>query len=89
MRAPDTRLNLAADPLSPTGAITTTIPLLVVSEERKQQELRRTGDRLEPGTRRRTLVLTMLCIAWLLTGYGLIGLSFHLTDGDRARTGRP
>jgi len=63
----------------------TALPLLTVSEERKQRELRRAVERAEPLVRTRTLALMLLCGGWLLLGLALVGLSFHVTDGDRAQ----
>lgn len=63
----------------------TTVLLLTISEERKQQELRRVGGHAEPVVRARTLGLALLCSGWLLLGLALVGLSFHLNDGDRAQ----
>ncbi|MGH7645163.1 MAG: hypothetical protein ACREMR_06215 [Gemmatimonadales bacterium] len=65
----------------------TAAPLVQIPDERKQQELRRAMARAggEDPVRARLLLLTTLCLGWLLLGFGLLGLSFHLTDPDRAQ----
>jgi len=64
----------------------TAVPLIRISEERRQRELRRAvaRGRPDPAARRRVVVIALLCVAWLCLGYGLLGLAFHLTDPDRA-----
>jgi len=63
----------------------TTIPLVELSEERKQRELRRAlGYTHRPNTRR-VLVLTSLCAAWMVLGWFLLALSFNLTQPDTAQ----
>ncbi len=65
----------------------TVAPLLVIPEERKQQEIRRAMARADSESTfgRRAQWLALLCAGWLLLGFGFIGLAFHLTDPDRAR----
>ena len=64
----------------------TVAPLLDIPEERKQQELRRAMDRAssQRAFGRCAQSLVLVCVGWLLLGFGLIGLAFHLTDPDRA-----
>lgn len=61
-------------------------PLVEIPDARKQQELRRAQACVgtHPG-RTRFLLLTLVCLAWLLLGFTLLGLSFHVTDPDRAQ----
>jgi len=61
--------------------------LVDIPEERKQHELRRAMARAgaDSPVRARFLLLALLCMAWLLLGFALLGLSFHLTDPDRAQ----
>ena len=61
----------------------TYVPLVTIPEERSRQELRRAIWHATPS--RRVLRLTVFCIAWLLLGFYLLGLSFHLTDPDLAQ----
>jgi len=65
----------------------TLTPLLEISAERKEQEARRAKDLsdAERGLGRHAWLLVPLCGAWVLAGYALIGLAFHLTDADRAQ----
>src|SRR2546427_129793 len=65
----------------------TTIPLIDIPEERKQQELRRATNHAgaAPLLGRRARLLALVCCAWLLLGFGLLGLAFHLTDSDQAQ----
>ena len=65
----------------------TTLPLIDIPEERKQQELRRAANRAgaEPLLGRRARLLALVCFTWLLLGFGLLGLAFHLTDSDQAQ----
>ncbi|MGH7674862.1 MAG: hypothetical protein ACREMV_06270 [Gemmatimonadales bacterium] len=64
-----------------------TRPLVEIPEERKLEELRRAMARADGGHpgHARAISLAMLCLAWLLLGFALLGLSFHLTDPDRAQ----
>ena len=64
------------------------MPLVVISEERKQRELQRALDiaRSEGIDRRRFLFLMGICTGWVALGFLLLGLAFHLTDPDRAQT---
>ena len=64
----------------------TVAPLLDIPEERKQQELRRARERAgsERAFGRHAQSLMLVCVGWLLLGFGLIGLAFHITDPDRA-----
>ena len=65
----------------------TATPLIQISEERQQQELRRAIASGAAERRRawRFHVIALLCLAWLLLGFALLGLAFHLTDGDQVR----
>lgn len=62
-------------------------PLLVIPEARRATEVRRAeaGGLAEHVSRRRVRIVVSICFAWLLAGIGLLGLRFHLTDGDRAQ----
>jgi hypothetical protein len=65
----------------------TALPLVQISEERRQRELRHALERsgADPAARRRFHVLVLFCLGCLFLGYGLLGLAFHLTDPDRAQ----
>ena len=63
----------------------TTIPLVTLSEERRQRELRRALGHVEPHNTRRFLALTFLCAAWMALGWFLLALSFNLTQPDTAQ----
>lgn len=63
----------------------TTIPLVALSEERKQRELRRALDHAQHPNTRRVLVLTSLCAVWMVLGWFLLALSFNLTQPDTAQ----
>jgi len=54
----------------------TVAPLLVIPEERKQQEIRRAMARVDSESTfgRRAQWLALLCAGWLLLGFGFIGL---------------
>src|SRR5438132_13975172 len=62
-------------------------PLIDIPEERKQQELRRATNHAgaAPLLGRRARLLALVCCAWLLLGFGLLGLAFPLTDSDQAQ----
>ena len=82
------RPQLKRDPLgSDVSARMTATPLIQISEERQQQELRRAIASGAAERRRawRFHVIALLCLAWLLLGFALLGLAFHLTDGDQVR----
>jgi hypothetical protein len=67
--------------------MTAGFPLVQISEERQQQELRRAID-LAAGERRsarRFRLLALACLGWLLLGFVLLGLAFHLADPDRGQ----
>ncbi len=80
-------LSLGDRAAGPPGALMPPAPLVQIPEERKQQELRRAIARagVEDPIRARLLLLAVLCLGWLLLGFALLGLSFHLTDPDRAQ----
>jgi len=63
------------------------MPLVVISEERKECELQRALDsaRSEGIDRRHLLLLMAVCTGWVALGFVLLGLGFHLTDPDRAQ----
>ena len=63
----------------------TTIPLLTLSEERRQRELRRALGHVHPHNTRRFLALTCLCAGWMALGWFLLALSFNLTEPDTAQ----
>lgn len=67
--------------------MTAGLPLVQISEERQQQELRRAIDRatIDRRSGRRFRLLALACLGWLLLGFALLGLAFHLTDPDRAQ----
>jgi hypothetical protein len=64
----------------------TAVPLAVIPEGRRHQELRRALDRAraERLNRHHALLPALLCVVWVLLGCLLVGLDFHLTDPDRA-----
>ncbi|MGH7700473.1 MAG: hypothetical protein ACREMJ_08175 [Gemmatimonadales bacterium] len=61
--------------------------LLDIPEARRAAEVRRAevGGLAHRVSRRRLRILVVVCFGWLLAGIGLLGLSFHLTDDDRAQ----
>jgi hypothetical protein len=63
----------------------TTLPLVTLSEERKQRELRRALGHAQRHNTRHLLVLTFLCAAWMVLGWFLLALSFNLTEPDTAQ----
>ena len=63
----------------------TAAPLLTIPEERQRDELRRALEQVEPFVTRRFVSLTLQCAAWMVLGWFLLGLSFNLTDPDRAQ----
>jgi len=65
----------------------TATPLLQISEERQQQELRHAAasDAAEKRRGWRFRLVSLMCVAWVLFGFAWLGLAFHLTDPDQAR----
>ena len=65
----------------------TATPLIQVTEERKEQELRRALGAATADARagRRVRLLALLGFVWVLLGFAFLGLGFHLTDPDRAQ----
>ncbi len=61
-------------------------PLLILSEARIQDELRRAAAVAADGAAydRRTLRLVLICIGDYLVGLAIIGFSVHMSNGDLA-----
>ena len=75
---------LKRDPLGSDSV--TTLPLVVIPEDRRQRELRRAL--AHAGAEHRNpshlVGLGLVCVGWVVLGCLLVGLGFHLTDPDRA-----